>query len=155
MCLTQGAGWCKARHGRRACDAVGVKTETKKWGHSTVSLSVGPCLCVAVHQVFLSFSPVGITIIEIGSGLAITHAPLPLMLRDSLMVDSTDFRTGHNENAASILDCSRLLKKATNEAAGETKPEAYSLGYVEDFVEPRTKLGAFFSSLLEDFSIVP
>ena len=48
----------------------------------------------------------------------------------------------------------RLLKKAANEAAGETKPEAYPLGYVEDFVEPRTKLGAFFSSLLKDFSIL-
>ena len=43
---------------------------------------------------------------------------------------------------------------AANEAAGETNPEAYPLGYVEDFVEPRTKLGAFFSSLLEDFSIL-
>jgi hypothetical protein len=48
----------------------------------------------------------------------------------------------------------RLLKKAANEAAGERKPEAYPLGYVEDFVEPRTKLGAFFSSLLKDFSIL-
>ena len=44
--------------------------------------------------------------------------------------------------------CGRLLKKAANEAAGEAKPEAYPLGYVEDFVEPRTKLGAFFSILL-------
>ena len=35
----------------------------------------------------------------------------------------------------------RLLKKAANEAAGERKPEAYPLGYVEDFVEPRTKIG--------------
>jgi hypothetical protein len=41
----------------------------------------------------------------------------------------------------------RLLKKAANEAAGERKPEAYPPGYVEDFVEPRTKLGVFFSSL--------
>ena len=40
----------------------------------------------------------------------------------------------------------RLLKKAANEAAGEIKPEAYPPGYVEDFVELRTKLGAFFSS---------
>jgi hypothetical protein len=28
------------------------------------------------------------------------------------------------------------------------EPEAYPLGYVEDSCEPRTKLGAFFSSLL-------
>lgn len=37
------------------------------------------------------------------SGLAITHAPLMLMLQGNLMVDSTDFRTGGNENAASII----------------------------------------------------
>jgi len=41
----------------------------------------------------------------------------------------------------------RLLKKTANEAAGEGKPEACPLGYVEDFVELRTKLGVFFSSL--------
>jgi hypothetical protein len=39
-------------------------------------------------------------------------------------------------------------KRPSNEAAGESKPEAYPLGYVEDFDEPRTKLGAFFSSRL-------
>jgi len=37
------------------------------------------------------------------SGLAITHVPQALMLQDSLMVDSTDIRTGGNENAASII----------------------------------------------------
>ena len=42
----------------------------------------------------------------------------------------------------------RLLKKAANEAAGETKPEAYPLGYVEDFDEPRTPLADFLSILL-------
>ena len=36
----------------------------------------------------------------------------------------------------------------SSKAAGESKPEAYLLGYVEDFDEPRTKLAAFFSSLL-------
>ena len=40
-------------------------------------------------------------------------------------------------------------KRPSNEAAGELKPEAYPLGYVEDFDELRTKLGAFFSSLLD------
>jgi hypothetical protein len=30
-------------------------------------------------------------------------------------------------------------------AAGESKPEAYPLGYVEDFDEPRTKLEAVFN----------
>jgi len=36
---------------------------------------------------------------------------------------------------------------AANEAAGERKLEAYPPGYVEDFVELRTKVGVFFSSL--------
>ena len=34
-----------------------------------------------------------------------------------------------------------------SEAAGEPKPEAYPLGYVEDFDEPRTKLAGIFSIL--------
>ena len=46
---------------------------------------------------------------------------------------------------ALVTGCS---KRPSNEAAGELKPEAYPLGYVEDFDELRTKLGAFFSSLL-------
>jgi hypothetical protein len=60
------------------------------------------------------------------------------------------------------LQAKRLLKMAANhtrlprraethlfpsKAAGEKKPEAYPLGYVEDFFELRTKLGAIFSSL--------
>ena len=43
----------------------------------------------------------------------------------------------------------RLLKQVVNEAAGEKTPEAYPLGYVEDFFELRTKLGACFSNRLE------
>jgi hypothetical protein len=35
-------------------------------------------------------------------------------------------------------------KGTSSAAAGEIKPEAYPLGYVEDFIEPRTKLAAFF-----------
>ena len=35
-----------------------------------------------------------------------------------------------------------------SKAAGESKPEAYPQGYVEDFDEPRTKLGDIFSTLL-------
>ncbi len=35
-----------------------------------------------------------------------------------------------------------------SKAAGESKPEAYPQGYVEDFDEPRTKLADFFSALL-------
>src|SRR6267143_3929968 len=39
-------------------------------------------------------------------------------------------------------------KRLSSEAAGESKPEAYPLGYVEDFDEPRTTLEEFFSTLL-------
>ena len=35
-----------------------------------------------------------------------------------------------------------------SKAAGESKPEAYPPGYVEDFDEPRTMLADFFSILL-------
>jgi len=38
-------------------------------------------------------------------------------------------------------------KRPTSKAAGESKPETYPLGYVEDFDEPRTKLAGFFSIL--------
>src|SRR5689334_25039656 len=63
---------------------------------------------------------------------------------------------------AEVHSC-RMLKKATvspsqpwraetrlvpGKAAGESKLEAYPLGYVEDFEEPRTTLGDFFSILL-------
>src|SRR5689334_18336632 len=37
---------------------------------------------------------------------------------------------------------------SSSEAAGESKPEAYPRGYVEDFDEPRTKLAGCFSILL-------
>ncbi len=43
-------------------------------------------------------------------------------------------------------ECSKSL---SSKAAGESKPEAYPLGYVEDFDEPRTKLEDFFSILPE------
>ncbi len=39
-------------------------------------------------------------------------------------------------------------KRPFSKAAGESKPEAYPLGYVEDFDETRTKLAGFFSILL-------
>ena len=42
-----------------------------------------------------------------------------------------------------------MLKSPSSKAAGESKPEAYPLGYVEDFDEPRTMLAGFFSILLE------
>ena len=46
------------------------------------------------------------------------------------------------------LPCCRMFKWASSKAAGERRPEAYPLGYVEDLVEPRTKLEARFNILL-------
>ena len=43
----------------------------------------------------------------------------------------------------------RMLKKFVQRGRGESKPEAYPQGYVEDFDEPRTKLAGFFSILLD------
>ena len=52
---------------------------------------------------------------------------------------------GRRNGKASILGgCS---KRPSSKAAGESKPEAYPPGYVEDFEEPRTQLAAFLSSL--------
>ena len=39
-------------------------------------------------------------------------------------------------------------KRPSSKAAGESNPEAYPQGYVEDFDEPRTTLAGFFSILL-------
>ena len=39
-------------------------------------------------------------------------------------------------------------KSPSSKAAGESKPQAYPLGYVEDFDKSRTKLADFFSILL-------
>jgi hypothetical protein len=41
----------------------------------------------------------------------------------------------------------RRLKQAIQQGGGEKKPEAYPLGYVEDFFEPTTPLGACFNRL--------
>jgi len=38
-------------------------------------------------------------------------------------------------------------KSPSSKAGGESKPEAYPLGYVEDFDDPRTPLAGFFSIL--------
>jgi hypothetical protein len=45
-------------------------------------------------------------------------------------------------------------KWPSSKAAGESKPEVYPQGYVEDFDEPRTALAAFFNSLLKSFGPV-
>jgi len=45
-------------------------------------------------------------------------------------------------------------KSSSSKAAGESKPEAYPLGYVEDFDEPRTTLADFFSILLDTDKLI-
>src|SRR5262249_6603805 len=52
---------------------------------------------------------------------------------------------GNTLSAYQLAGCS---KWRSSKAAGESKPEAYPLGYVEDFDELRTPLADFFSILL-------
>jgi hypothetical protein len=49
------------------------------------------------------------------------------------------------QQGSNLAGCS---KSSSSKAAGESKPEAYLQGYVEDFDELRTKLADFFSILL-------
>jgi hypothetical protein len=50
-----------------------------------------------------------------------------------------------NRHESRFAGCS---KSPFSKAGGESKPEEYPLGYVEDFDDPRTKLAGFFSILL-------
>ena len=52
---------------------------------------------------------------------------------------------------ADVKTVSGCSKRPSSKAAGESKPEAYPQGYVEDFDESRTKLAEFFSILLGAF----
>jgi hypothetical protein len=54
----------------------------------------------------------------------------------------------YGENSMATYDLVGCSKRPFSKAAGESKPEAYPLGYVEDFDKPRTKLVGFFSILL-------
>jgi hypothetical protein len=49
------------------------------------------------------------------------------------------------DNTRTRAGCSKI---PSSKAAGESKPEADPLGYVEDFDEPRTTLADFFSILI-------
>ena len=60
--------------------------------------------------------------------------------------DERDWREKRNPEGCS--------KSPSSKAAGESKPEAYPLGYVEDFDEPRTPLADFFSILLEESALL-
>jgi hypothetical protein len=56
------------------------------------------------------------------------------------------------QGVTTLAGCS---KSSSNKAAGESKPEAYPQGYVEDFDEPRTQLAGFFSILPLDVWNLP
>ena len=73
-------------------------------------------------------SPKIIACTQMVSGLAITHVPLALMLQDSLMTDSTDFHTGGNENAASIIQCVGMedMRQVNSERRCGQKPRRWS-----------------------------
>ena len=43
-----------------------------------------------------------------------------------------------------------MLKTAANKAAGESQPQAYPLGYVEDWIEPRTPFADVFGIRYSD-----
>ena len=43
-----------------------------------------------------------------------------------------------------------MLKQFVQQAASESKPEAYPQGYVEDFDEPRTQLADCFNIMLSE-----
>ena len=60
--------------------------------------------------------------------------------------NSSRSRSAQSENTP--VGCS---KRPPSKATGESKPEAYPQGYVEDFEEPRTTLADFFSILLQLF----
>ena len=51
------------------------------------------------------------------------------------------------ERAVVAVKKRRTAKRPFSKAAGKSKPEAYLLGYVEDFEVPRTLLAGFFSVL--------
>ncbi len=44
-----------------------------------------------------------------------------------------------------------MLKKAVQQGRSERRPEAYTLGYVEDLSDARTMLADFFSILPEKY----
>ena len=62
-------------------------------------------------------------------------------------VESEEIRVEGERVGSISAGCS---KRPFSKAAGESKPEAYPQGYVEDFDEPRTKLADFFSTLLRE-----
>src|SRR4029077_6259512 len=66
----------------------------------------------------------------------------------ALGIVESDAMVSGNYHSQERLLAHRALKRLFSKAAGESKPEAYPQGDVEDFDEPRTKLADFFSALL-------
>jgi hypothetical protein len=62
--------------------------------------------------------------------------------REVTLKSETQIRAGRSNFSGSkqVLARTGRSKRQSNEAAGEKEPEAYPLGYVEDSLEPRTKL---------------
>jgi len=77
--------------------------------------------------------------------LPMNHSPLSSRLRENHFATAGIQRPTHLGEENYPTGCSKSL---FSKAAGESKPEAYPQGYVEDFDEPRTKLADFFSILL-------
>jgi hypothetical protein len=74
--------------------------------------------------------------------LPMNHSPLSSRLREPHFATAGIQRPTHLGEENYPTGCSKSL---FSKAAGESKPEAYPQGYVEDFDEPRTKLAGFFS----------
>ena len=61
----------------------------------------------------------------------------------------TQYIIGILHNDVEVNMAAGCSKRPFSKATGESKPEAYPSGYVEDFDESRTPLADFFSILLE------
>ena len=77
--------------------------------------------------------------------LPMNHGPLSSRLRKNHFATAGIQRPARPGEGNYLTGCS---KRPSSKAAGESKPEAYPRGYVEDFDEPRTLLTGFFSILL-------
>jgi hypothetical protein len=68
------------------------------------------------------------------------------MLKNSVLYKTREWNLMYGADVRIVAGCS---KRPSSKAAGESKPEAYPQGYVEDFEEQRTTPADFFSTLLE------
>jgi hypothetical protein len=113
-----------------------------------VLLVVGPAGCsksldFLPTQPWLLFHPPALSLPRQTLCPGTRHAPSKTATSTFL---SCAFREQEERSACSLAGCS---ERPSSKAAGESKPEAYPQGYVEDFDEPRTKLADFINSLLD------